>query len=56
VTRVRWRDRKTLGTGRVYNRLCQECFGDLLANDSAPDGIEAGSGRKIKGVRDSDVA
>jgi hypothetical protein len=56
VTRFRRRDRKLTGIGRTYGRLCQECFDGLLANQSAPERTTAGGERKLKTIRDGDVA
>jgi len=56
VTKFRRRDRKLVGIGRTYGRLCQQCFDELLANQSAPEGTKAGGGRRLKTIRDSDVA
>jgi hypothetical protein len=36
VTRVGRRDRKVLGTGQHYGRLCGDCRVDLTAGHSAP--------------------
>jgi hypothetical protein len=45
VIKVRRPDRKVLGIGRAYGRLCQECVGELLARPPTPEGIAAASGQ-----------
>ncbi len=45
MTKVRRHDRNILGIGRAYGRLCLECVGELLARQSAPEGITAASGQ-----------
>jgi hypothetical protein len=43
VTKVRRHDRKLLGIGRAYGRLCQECVGELFASQSRRQDMKAAS-------------
>jgi hypothetical protein len=55
VSKVVRRQRKQLGTGRKYGRLCPTCFAELLGHKS-PATTKAERSSLLKAVHDRDVA
>jgi hypothetical protein len=50
-------DRRILGTGRKYSRVCEECFDTLVHGTVArPAGEQVSSPATLKAVRDRNVA
>ena len=56
VSKVGQVDRKRLGTGRSFSRLCDECIDDLLHQQSAAKGKNAPRKTKLRVLRHRDVA
>ena len=56
VSKIGRMDSKRLGTGRTFRRLCDECFDDLLRQQSTAEGKNAPRRAKLKVLRHRDVA
>jgi len=56
VLRVGRPDRKLLGTGRKYGRLCDDCYNELRVGPHALAAARTPRHPHLRSVRDRDVA
>jgi hypothetical protein len=56
VYKVGHRDRRLLGTGRTYGRLCRDCAESLYRSRTTGQGAAAAKRAPLRALRDRDVA